>query len=280
MDYKILKGIFPDRRPAPKGWGSDVAGTVSEIGSAVTRFKVGDEIFADAIACSPMAEYCLLPEFLASLRPTSLSPVEAATIPLAGLTALQALRDHGQLVSGGRVCIFGGSGGVGSLAIQIAKNLGASHVATTSTNEALCKELGADQVINYRNEDVGVVLAGGNFDVVFDAVGGSAYWKAARKIVAAKGIFVTIAGDGGGMAKTMSRAIWRKFKSNFGGTSYQIFLTRNGHVDLDILAKFVEEGKLKPTLDGEPFKFGDEGIRAMLEKLMGGRTKGKLTMTM
>lgn len=109
-------------------------------------------------------------------------------------------------------------------------------------------------------------------------MGGSAHWNAGRKIIKSGGRFVTIAGDGGSMAKTMSRAVWRMFKSSFGGTPYAIFLTKNGAGDLDVLREMAEAGKLKAVVDGDSYKWGDEGIRSMLEKIMSGRTKGKLVM--
>jgi NADPH:quinone reductase-like Zn-dependent oxidoreductase len=280
VDYKMLKGMFPDKRPSPKGWGTDVSGTIEAVGSSVTRFKVGDAVYADAIMHSPMAEFCLIPASKVSAKPGNMDSAQATTIPLAGLTALQALRDHGKMKAGAKVCIFGGSGGVGTLAIQIAKALGASHVATTSTNEELCTSLGADVVVNYRNADVGEVLKGQDFDVVFDTVGGVNHWLAAKKIIARRGKFVTIAGDGGSMAKTMGAAVWRMFLSNFGGTSYGIFLTKNGHADLDVLTGMIQENKITATIDEPQYKFSDEGIKDMLTKLMSGRTKGKLVMTM
>eukprot|EP00040_Diaphanoeca_grandis_P025115 m.138770 g.138770 ORF g.138770 m.138770 type:complete len:329 (-) comp30013_c0_seq1:98-1084(-) len=283
VDYKILKGQFPDKTKPRGGWGSDISGVVDSVGSAVTRFKVGDEVYADGIFAAPMAEFCCIPATVVSSKPTNMSHTEAASVPLAGLTALQAIRDHGKMKAGARVCVFGGSGGVGTLAIQIAKALGASHIATTSSNVELCKSLGADEVVNYRETpDIVTELtkSGGDYDIVFDAVGGNAHWLAAQEITKSSGHFVTIAGDGGSMTSTIAKAMWRKFGSNFKGPSYQIFLTNNAHADLDVLTALIEEGKIKATIDGAPYKFGDEGIAEMLTKLMSGRTKGKLVMEM
>jgi NADPH:quinone reductase-like Zn-dependent oxidoreductase len=171
VDYKILKGAFPNTAgPGETGWGSDVAGIVAAVGAEVTTLKVGDEVYSDAILHSPFATAVRIPAHKASKKPANLSFAEAATVPLAGQTALQALRDHGRMQPGFRVCVFGGSGGVGAFALQIAKALGASHVACTSSNKEMCERLGADQVVNYREADVGEVLAGGDFDIVFDTV--------------------------------------------------------------------------------------------------------------
>jgi NADPH:quinone reductase-like Zn-dependent oxidoreductase len=171
VDYKILKGAFPNKAgPGETGWGSDVAGIVAAVGAEVTTLKVGDEVYSDAILHSPFATAVRIPAHKASKKPANLSFAEAATVPLAGQTALQALRDHGRMQPGFRVCVFGGSGGVGAFALQIAKALGASHVACTSSNKEMCERLGADQVVNYREADVGEVLAGGDFDIVFDTV--------------------------------------------------------------------------------------------------------------
>mmetsp|Transcript_14794 Transcript_14794/g.30457 ORF Transcript_14794/g.30457 Transcript_14794/m.30457 type:complete len:331 (-) Transcript_14794:122-1114(-) len=279
VDYKVLKGSFPNKaKPEEKGWGSDMAGVIAAVGEDVKSFKVGDEVYSDAILHSPFATSVRIPSHKVGIKPSNMTFQEAATVPLAGQTALQALRDHGKMKTGMKVCVFGGSGGVGTFALQIAKALGASYIATTSTNKELCESLGADEVVNYREANVGEVLKGGDFDIVFDTVGGKAHWDAGRKIIKKGGRFVTIIGDGGSMAKTMTRAVWRMFKSNFGGTSYSIFLTKNGSGDLEVLREMVEGGKIKAVVDGEAYKFEDDGIRSMLEKLMTGRTKGKLVM--
>ncbi|GMH99215.1 hypothetical protein TrST_g6329 [Triparma strigata] len=278
VDYKMITGELNfNKKPLPRGFGSDVAGVVEAIGSDVTRLKVGDEVYSDAIGFTPFGEVFRVPESKVSLKPQSLSFSEAAAIPLAGLTALQALRDKGSMKSGAKVVIFGGSGGVGSFAIQIAKALGASEVVTTSTNEALCKQLGADRVINYRNETASEVLQSSHYDLVFDTVGGYNHYEQGVKLLKSSGTYVTIVGDGVSLPKLIPRLLWRKFKSNFTSPGYQIFLTDSNSSDLDVLTQLVNEGKLKASIDST-FQFTDEGVREMFKKQMSGRTKGKNVM--
>jgi NADPH:quinone reductase-like Zn-dependent oxidoreductase len=280
LDWKLLKGDFPaEGKQWPKAWGTDVSGIVVTVGADVTKLKSGDEVYADAVNFGPMAEFCVVPADKVSLKPKDMSFTEAATIPLAGLTALQALRDQGGLRSGKKVCIFGGSGGTGTMAIQIAKALNASYVAATSSNVDLCKALGADKVVNYRTEDVAESLKGQDFDIVFDTVGGYHHYLLGEKVLKKSGgVFVTVVGDGGSVAAMLPGIIWRKFVSIFGYPKYKIFLVNSNANDLDTLTKLIEEGKLKATIDGTPFAFNDGGIKDMLEKQMGGRTKGKLVM--
>ncbi|GMH63584.1 hypothetical protein TL16_g03753 [Triparma laevis f. inornata] len=278
IDYKLITGeLNLSKKPLPRGYGSDVSGVVTAVGSSVTRIKVGDEVYSDAIGFSPFGSVCQVPESKVSVKPASLSFNEAAAIPLAGLTALQALRDKAAMKQGAKVVIFGGSGGVGSFAIQIAKALGASEVVTTSTNEDLCKSLGADRVINYRNEVASEVLKAKDYDVVFDTVGGYGHYEQGKKLLKSSGTYVSIVGDGVSIPKMVPRLLWRKFKSNFGSAGYQIFFTNSNSADLDVLSKFVDEGKLKATIDSV-FQFNDEGVREMFSKQMSGRTKGKNIM--
>jgi alcohol dehydrogenase len=284
VDYKIVKGEFKlDSKPFPKPVGSDVSGTIVAVGSDIkSSLKVGDKVWSDAIGFGPMAEFCAVDEGKVALKPATLSFNEAATIPLAGMTALQALRDYGKIFDGAKVLIYGGSGGVGSFAIQIAKEMtgGASMIATTSTNKKLCKSLGATHVVNYREAKVEEALQEHKFDLIFDTVGGYDHWVAAKKLMAPSGHYVTIAGDGVSLPRMILRIIWRKLMAMVSSSpSYDIFLTNANSADLDVLKGMVEEGKLKAVMDtAKPFKFNDTGARALFAKIMTGRTKGKLVM--
>jgi alcohol dehydrogenase len=281
VDYKIMEGQFAKdpKRVYPKGTGTDVSGIVEAVGTGVSTFKVGDEVYCDAIMLGPIAEYVNLPIIKTCIKPSNVSFEEAATFPLAGLTALQALRDKGSLKKGGSVLIFGGSGGVGSMAIQIAKSMGATTIATTSSNEEMCTQLGATQVVNYKKEKVEDALTARSFDVVFDCVGGYDYWVSGSKLLKTSGIYVSIAGDGGVSLPTMmGRVVARKLKSFIAAPNYSIFLTNSNGKDLDVLKEMVEKGDVKAIIE-ESFPFSEDGVRAMFGKLMGGRTKGKLVMT-
>lgn len=281
VDYKIITGNVPDKVALPHGIGSDFSGIVEEVGDGVTKFKSGDEIYGDLLWNDVMQEYCVGPERLISLKPKNMSFEEAAGIPLSGVTALQALRDHGKIESGMKVCIFGGSGGVGMKAIQIAKTLGASQITTTSTNEELCLSLGADKVINYRNDDVGEILKGQNFDLVFDCVGGKDYWNAGQKILARKGQYVSVSGDNVPMYLMMPRFIYRKILATVGlGHKYHAFRAEQNSADIETLTKMIEEGNLTAIVDGPVVPFTQAGVKTMFERIMSGRTKGKLAMNL
>ena len=174
VDFKIrdgmLKTLLPYRFPLVLG--NDLAGTVAGVGSAVTRFKKGDEIFArlDKQRIGSFAEYALVDESNAATKPANLRFDEASSIPLVGLTSWQALIDLARLSAGQKVLIHAGSGGVGTFAIQLAKYLGAT-VATTvgERNIELVRQLGADIVIDYRKQRFDAVLR--DYDVVFDTLG-------------------------------------------------------------------------------------------------------------
>jgi NADPH:quinone reductase-like Zn-dependent oxidoreductase len=158
IDYTIPKGSFKPilRFQLPATLGSDVAGVVVEIGSRVTRFKPGDAVFASIfdLGTGALAEFALVPESAAALKPPNLDFVQAASIPMVGLTSWQALKERAHVKSGNKVFIPAGSGGIGTFAIQLAKYLGAKVGTTTSTgNVDLVQSLGADRVAHHSRSD-------------------------------------------------------------------------------------------------------------------------------
>ncbi|MDX8045272.1 NADP-dependent oxidoreductase [Gracilibacillus sp. S3-1-1] len=175
IDWKLREGylqqMFDWEFPITVGW--DVAGIIEEVGSEVTDWKVGDEIFArpDTTRFGTYAEYTIVDDHLLAKKPTALSFEEAAAVPLAGMTAYQGLFDHGDLKAGEKVLIHAGAGGVGTFAIQLAKEAGA-YVYTTASekNHELLESLGADEVIDYRTTDFRDVV--GKVDLVLDTMGG------------------------------------------------------------------------------------------------------------
>jgi NADPH:quinone reductase-like Zn-dependent oxidoreductase len=198
---------------------------------------------------------------------------------LAGQTALQVLRDKGKMKVGDSILIFGGSGGVGSLAIQFAKALGAAKVTTTSSSVDLCKGLGADEVINYHNDDVLTKLGTDKFNVVFDTVGGIENWKIGQKVISKGGTYVSIVGDGVSLGKMIPRLIYRKYIA-FWNCGYDIFFTEPNAGDLETIRGWVEEGKVKAVMDQvKPFPFTLDGAKDLFTKMMSCRNKGKITMT-
>lgn len=175
IDWKLREGylaqMMPWDFPIILGW--DVAGEIVEIGSAVKDWQVGQEIFSrpETTRFGTYADYTIVDDHLLARKPEGASFEDAAAVPLAGLTAYQALFTHGKLKAGEKVLIHAGAGGVGIYAVQLAKNIGATVITTASKkNHALLKELGADQVIDYHTTDFSEVLE--DIDLVFDTMGG------------------------------------------------------------------------------------------------------------
>ena len=196
IDFKIRDGML---RPLfsfamPLILGSDLAGEVAEVGPGVLGFAVGDAVMArvDKLRIGTFAELCAIDAITAAPKPAALSFAEAASLPLAGLTAWQALHDLGKLAAGQRVLILAGAGGVGTLALQLARHAGA-HVATTASprNHALVRSLGAHEVIDYHSQRFDQLLR--DYDLVLDSVGGPDQ-LAAFRVLRPGGLVVTIAG--------------------------------------------------------------------------------------
>jgi NADPH:quinone reductase-like Zn-dependent oxidoreductase len=179
VDTKIARGYGgPSQRPLPHVLGRDGAGTVAKVGSAVTGFKVGDEVYgvADAARWGTFAEYAVMPAATLAHRPAGLSDIDAGSIPIAGLSAWAGIVSTGKLAKGQRVLIHAGAGGVGSFAVQLAKHLGATVAATAgSKNVEFVRSLGADQVIDYTKTDFSTAIK--DVDLVFDLMGGDVRFK-------------------------------------------------------------------------------------------------------
>mmetsp|Transcript_4202 Transcript_4202/g.5527 ORF Transcript_4202/g.5527 Transcript_4202/m.5527 type:complete len:332 (+) Transcript_4202:20-1015(+) len=283
VDYKLFMGDFPGKKDGLTGL--DVSGVVETIGPGCdTSLKPGDAIYADAAkTMGSFAEFVRVQAVAVSPKPKNIDFREAAALPLAGLTALQGLVTHGGLQTGGRVAILGGSGGVGSLAVQMAKALGAGHVIATGSSVEFIKGLGADTVINYREANVVDELKGADLDLVFDTVGGIEGWTAAQGGLKKGGKFISIVGDGGGLPGMIPGILWRKFMSNFGYPAYSIFLTDTSApavaADMAKITEMVEAGKVKPVLDERVFELTTESVHEMVKASMSHRTKGKLVLT-
>ena len=288
VDWKILKGDFPGKA-AGEGFGLDVSGTVVKIGpDTTTTLKVGDAVYADVIVTTKksgsFSEYCICQEVAASPNPKNVDLVQAASLPLAGLTALQGLVTQGGFQEGDKVLIFGGSGGVGSLAVQMAKAMGASEVWSTGSAVDSIKQLGADHVINYKEQNLMEALQGKDFDVVYDTIGGYEHWEVGQACIKKGATYVTIAGDGPGVSMPMFivNVMYRKLMSYLGGPGYTIFLTNSKPPavveDMKKLTELVESGKVKPILDDRKFALTTESVHDIIKASMSHRTKGKLVM--
>lgn len=285
LDFKIREGklkLVLDVKP-PIALGCDVAGVIDAVGSEVTGFRVGDEVFArlEKNRMGGLAEYVAADQRVVAKKPARASFAEAAAIPLAGLTSLQALRDVLALTPGQRVLIHAGSGGVGSLAIQIAKLLGLHVTTTTSTkNIPLVTKLGADAVIDYTKHEPPT----GDFDAVFDTLGTTEL----ASIAATKrgGIVVGVGGLPDGefarawMPVFVRPAIWlmtakRRRAAAKAGVRFAYLFMRPDGAELAELATWIDDGKLTPVIH-QTFTF-DQVTDAFAE-LERGRARGKIVV--
>jgi len=283
IDFKYLAGGYTLVMNVPFVPGFDVAGIVVQCGSAVKKFKVGDEIWADANfrTCGTFAEYVAVDVRTMALKPKNISFKDAASFPLAALTSYQSLL-KGEIKKGSKVLILGGSGGTGSLAVQFAKHgFEAGHVAVTCSeaNAEWIKSLGADQIIDYKTQKWWEVLKGQQFDIIYDCVGGYEPWQRSPEVLKRNGNYVTICGDGGGkltvgrLLSTAASGVNRKFWSLFSGPNYYTMLADNKRPDqLDVVKEWVEAGKVKSVLT-QTFPLSD--VAKLFELSMSQRTRGK-----
>ncbi len=241
VDWKVREGYLQQMIPYPLplilGW--DVAGVVEAVGAAVTRFKAGDAVYSrpDLKRNGTYAEYVAIREDEIAFKPKTVSFVEAAALPLAGITAWEALFTASQLKAGQTVLIHAASGGVGSLAVQLAKIQGAKVIATTSgKNRALVEALGADQVIDYQIQRFAEVVS--NVDVVFDTVGGEVQ-EASWSVLKPGGVLVSIISPPSA-EKAQSLGVKNAF----------VFIDPNAKI-LAEMAKLVDAGKLRPIVGSE-----------------------------
>ncbi|MGW8955795.1 NADP-dependent oxidoreductase [Streptomyces sp. NPDC055709] len=266
VDHLIVKG-FMSAGPLTQQLviGNEVAGVVAEVGAEVSGFAVGEEVFArvDPRVGGAFAEYVAVDRSLVAAKPGGLSFEEAASLPLAGLTAWQALTEQAHLAPGVRVLIHGGAGGVGSIAVQLARHLRAQVVATTGADSVeLVRKLGADQVVDYRAEQFDEVLSG--IDVVFDTVGGPTQDRSFR-VLKPGGTLVSIVPIADVEAK--------KTQWNVNARS---FMMRPHGEQLAHLASLVAAGELQPLLETA---FPLAQTAAALQKVERGGARGKTVIT-
>ncbi len=231
-------------KPKDTKMGADVAGVVEAVGSEVTQFRPGDEVFGD-IFTGAFAEYVCAPEKTLALKPANSTFEEAAAVPVAALTALQGLRDKGQLQPGQKVLVNGASGGVGTFTVQIAKALGAEVTGVCSTrNLEMVRKIGADQVIDYTREDF--TKTGQQYDLIYDAVGNydvPAYTRALKPNgVCAIAGFTT-------MGRLFGNIILGAISAKTVGKKIEIFSAKASQKDLMFIKDLIEAGKVKPVID-------------------------------
>ncbi|MEH1937735.1 MAG: NAD(P)-dependent alcohol dehydrogenase [Nostoc sp.] len=243
IDWKIRQGMLSliTGSKFPKILGFDVAGEVVAVGSGVTRFKPGDAVYGSTnFPGGGYAELAAVPENLVAFKPTNLSYEEAAAVPLAALTALQALRDQGNIQTGQTVLINGAAGGVGSFAVQIAKALGAVVTGVSSTkNLDLVKSLLADRVIDYTQQDFTQDTA--QYDIIFDAVGKRSLSQT-KRVLKPNGIYITTVPS----AETVVQSVLTAFLP---GQKAKFVFEKPNAKDLVYLKELIEAGKIRVVID-------------------------------
>jgi NADPH:quinone reductase-like Zn-dependent oxidoreductase len=280
-DWHFMRGVPYVMRPQaglrkPKNTflGRDIAGQVEAVGKDVTGFRPGDEVFAE-VGAGGFAEYASVSEGVLVLKPANLTFEQAAAVPLAALTALQGLRDAGQVQPEQKVLIIGASGGVGTFALQIAKSFGADVTGVCSTkNVELVRSLGADHVIDYTQEDP--TQSRQKFDLIFQLAGTSSP-SHCRRVLTSKGTLVLSSGESDGRwIGPVDRLIKAAVLSPFVSQKLGSFLAKPDRDDLEFLKELIEAGKLTPVID-RTYSLSEvpEAIRYLEE----GHARGKVVIT-
>jgi NADPH:quinone reductase-like Zn-dependent oxidoreductase len=261
-------------KPENPRLGVDFAGTVEAVGKNVKRFKPGDEVFGGKFGA--FAEYVSVREDRALvLKPANLTFEQAASVPIAAITALQGLRDKGQIQPGQKVLINGASGGVGTFAVQIAKSFGAEVTGVCSTrNVAMVRSIGADHVIDYTQEDF--TQGGQHYDLILDNVGSHSLLEY-RRALNPKGIFVIVGGPSNGQwIGPLSIPIKALMLSPFVSQKFLPFLAELDQKDLTILGDLMQAGKVTPVIDRR-YKLSE--VPAAIQYLEEGHARGKVVIS-
>jgi NADPH:quinone reductase-like Zn-dependent oxidoreductase len=281
-DWHLLRGIpyivRPQsglRRPKNTVLGSDMAGEVEAVGKDVTRFRPGDEVFGN-VETGGFAEYTCVSEGFLGLKPANLTWEQAAAVPLAALTALQGLRDAGQVQPEQKVLIIGASGGVGTFAVQIAKSFGADVTGVCSTrNVEMVRSLGADHVIDYTQADF--TQNGQKYDLILQ-LAGTRSPSDCRRALTSRGTLLLSSGESSGRwLGPVDRIIKAAVLSPFVSQKLGSFLAKPDSDDLQFLKELIEAGKVKPVID-RTYSLGEapDAIRYLEE----GHARGKIVITL
>ncbi len=267
---RMSTGFTKPKKTIP---GADVAGRVEAVGKKVEQFKAGDEVFGDlsAVGWGAFAEYVCAKESALLLKPANVTFEQAAAVPLAGVTALQALRNKGQIKPGQKVLIVGASGGVGSFAVQIAKAFGAEVTGVCSTRKvAMVRSIGADHVVDYTREDV--TQSSQQYDLILDA---AAYrpFSAYKRILSSQGIYVFVGGSTSGLFRSM---ILGAMQSKKDGQTFATLAAAPNLDDLCTMKELVESGKVTPFID-KCYVLQDAA--AALNEVDGRQVQGKIVIT-
>jgi NADPH:quinone reductase-like Zn-dependent oxidoreductase len=271
---RLMGGL---RQPKDTRLGADVAGEIEAVGKNVTRFKPGDEVFG--MCRGTFAEYVCTSEtasFLSALarKRADVTFEQAAAAPVAAITALQGLRDKGQIRPGHKVLIHGAAGGVGTFAVQIAKWFGAEVTGVCSTrNVNMVRSIGADSVIDYTQEDF--TKSGQYYDLLFDCIGNYSF-SACRRVLSDKGKYVVVGGPHGRWFRPLDRLLKALVLSWFGSRIVP-FMAKASNTDLAILDELMQAGKVTPVIDRRyRLTEASEAIRY----LEAGHARGKVVITL
>ena len=269
--FRLLLGL---RRPRLTRLGVDVAGQVEAAGRNVTRLRPGDEVFGSCRGA--FAEYACTAESKLAMKPENVTFEQAASSPVAGLTALQGLRDKGHLQPGQKVLINGAAGGVGTFTVQIAKSFGAEVTGVCSTrNVDMVRSIGADHVIDYTQEDF--TEGGKRYDLIFDTYVNHSL-SACRRILNPKGLYILVGGPPRRwMIGILAPVLKALVLSPFIGQKFVMFIAKSRAEDLNMLRELMATGKLKPVID-KRFSLSEvpEAIRYLEQR----HAQGKVVITL
>jgi NADPH:quinone reductase-like Zn-dependent oxidoreductase len=270
---RLQSGVL---KPKSGRFGVDLAGVVEAVGAKVSEFKVGDEVFGQSRGA--LSEFAVATENSLAIKPSNLDFVQAASVPMAGFTAIQALRDKAGLKDGQSVLIVGASGGVGTFAVQIARVFGASVTGVCSTgNLELVRSIGANRLIDYTKEDFSFSFE--SYDVIVQTAG-SYSLKQLRKVLASDGTLV-VAGDSSGVKAVFGMSfIFRIFNSlvitRFSNQKVPPFLAKSNKQDLVTLSKLIESTEVKPVIDRT---YSMAQVAEAVAYLEAGHARGKVVIT-
>jgi NADPH:quinone reductase-like Zn-dependent oxidoreductase len=261
------------RGPKSRLTGRDFAGMVEAVGKDVIDLQPGDDVFGGKSGGGSFAEYVCVPTGVAR-KPANVTFEEAAAVPVAGLTALQGLRDHAKLQPGQKVLVNGASGGVGTFAVQIAKALGAEVTAVCSTrNVEQARSLGADRVIDYSRQDF--TRSGDRYDAILD-IAGSKSWSQCSRVLSLHATLVIVGGPSGALLGPLGHIAKVRLASVRGSQKAVFFVASLNGADMGVLRELLESEKVKPVVE-KRYELGDvaEALRYMGE----GHARGKLVIT-
>jgi len=262
------------RKPKDSRLGVDMAGQVEAVGRNVTQFKPGDAVFG--LCRGAFAEYVCTTELALAMKPNNVTFEQAASVPVAALTALQGLRDKGHIQPGQKVLINGAGGGVGTFAVQMAKSFGADVTGVCSTrNVDLVRSIGADRVIDYTQVDF--TKSGQRYDLIIDCVGNHSV-SACRRVLNRKGAYIQVGGPSGRwMIGFLARLITMLVLSRFASQELAMVQTKRSKEDLITIRGLMEAGKITPVIDR---RYSLNEVSEAIRYLEAGHARGKVVITL